>query len=301
MKKIILILVLSVILQRPPCLAGQTVLVLDGIDIPYFMAAFDGFKRACMYDIKHLDDSPLNRTAILQYINEEQPDVIYLRGNQALKKVLGVTEIPVLYSMVLHPEEFIGARPNFTGVQVKIPEETKFEIMRIAIPDAERVGMIYSARTSAKMKAETRQAAAKFGFKIVSRKLYDLENFPNVIKGFRRIDMFLMAPDWSVYQDGTVEPFFQHTGEKMIPVVCHNPEFLLMGAFLSIHPDPRAMGFQAGLMANRIIKGADVAALAPEPPADVYIEVNLKMTKRIGLEINDALHRLIKKGKWEKE
>ncbi len=295
LKQPVIILILILVLPRAACLAGPDVLVLDGIRIDYFETALEGFESVCDYDIKRLDTSELSQASIIKYINENRPGVIYVRGNQILRKILGIADIPVVYSLVINPGEFIGDRANFTGVGLRIPAEIKYEILRIAMPEAERVGMITSGRTN-DMK-QVRQAAKKFGFKIIERRLYDLENFPNLLKALgNKIDLFSMAPDSNVFKERTVDLLMDYCRERAIPVITYNETFLDMGAFLSIHPKTRRLGSQAAKMSNRILKGVDAPLPPPEAPMDIFVKINLKTARRLGLIISNDLYMLTKKG-----
>ncbi len=288
-------MIFNLILSRAAVLAEPTVLVLDEISIEYFKTAREGFESGCEYYIKRLDISKMNRAAAMKNIKEKRPGLIYVMGIQTLEEILGITDTPVVYSLVPNPGEFIGDRPNFTGVGIRIPMEIKFEILKIAMPEAERVGMITSGNKSEM--EQVRRAGQKFGFKITIRKLYEIDNFPNLLKGLgNHMEVFVMALDDIVYNERTVGQLFEYAREHMLPVVTTNEIFLDKGGFISIHPKPFHMGLQAAEMANRILKGADVAIVSPEGPINVFVKINRKTVRRLGLAISDELVTLEKMG-----
>ncbi len=289
LKKLVIILILLLLLPRASCLAGPTVLVLDEIDRRYFKPAFGGFQRACAYKIKRLDTSDLDTETTVERIYEMRPDVIHVMGIQCLAEVLEISDIPVVYALVLNPGEAVGNRANFSGVGLRIPMERKFAILRAAMPWAESVGMIYSDTTKADV-ADARETAPKFGFKIVAKRLYEIDNLFNLLKTLKnKSDFILMTPDVDVYSEEVIDDFFEYTTENMIPVVTCNDLFLEKGAFLSIHTKLRDLGRQAGEMANRILEGEGAAETRIEAPTNIFFDINHDAVKRLGLEISEDL------------
>ncbi len=296
MRNIIIISILCLILLTAPCLAGPLVIVVDELGSPYHKKTVEGYEKAGGADIVHFDPSNYNMTTAGEYYRKSRPDLIFVLARDPLFKTRGIAHIPVVYALALYPDEIVGDRPNFTGVTMHIPEEVKFGILRKAMPSAENVGIIYSERSSSMMR-ECRLAAGKYGFRIISRKLEDIGSFSYLLKGIGgKIEVFWMVKDRDVYKYNMIEELFDYTDENAIPVVTFQNKFLEKGAFISISPDPGAMGAQAWMMSSRILNGTPIENTPPEPPKKAVVKINYEIARRLGLVISEELENLVKEG-----
>lgn len=279
-------------LSAPWCHAAEEarVFVVFSADIAPYRQAFDGFKEALREknESVRIVEGSLDKEGgegIVQQIGKEKPQLIFAIGPDAAKIAKEKTrDIPVVFAMVLSPEPLAG--PNVTGVSLEITARAKLERIKRILPNARRIGIIYSPG-SAHLYREVVHGCKAVGLQPVGK---DINSGKELAEGFRdmarQIDLFLMIPDTKLYFPKSIEYLLIEALKNNVPVIGLAASYTRAGALISFEADYRDLGRQAGEIAIRIIGGEKPQNIEPSRPRTIKTSVNLVVAERLGIKID---------------
>ena len=238
-------------------------------------------------------DSPEQEKRFWQEISETNPHLVVTIGTRATRSALQYCEkLPLVFTMVLdHLEKShkTGGDQDFGGVTLSIPVDDQFEYLRKALPDARRLGYIYSSG-SEETYEQARRAAEKYGFRLVVEKV-DTER--DILDALRRmlpeIDAFWMPPDqltWQyiVFRFVVIECF--NNGVPVISVYRSRAE---AGIPIALGVDYEDIGRQtADLVVRRLEKGKFTRPVIVHP-RKLVIYINNGVLSNLNLKMPDDL------------
>ncbi len=182
--------------------------------------------------------------------------------NSALK-----TDIPVVYTAVSDPvaaglaNEDGTSVGNATGTSDKLPVEEQLKMIREILPDAAKIGIIYttSEANSVSTIEEYKAIAGEYGFEIVETGINTIADVD-----LAAADMVGKVDCISNLTDNTVVSALQtvlaYANEAHIPVFGSEIEQVKNGCLASMGIDYISLGRQTGNMAAAILKGEATAA-----------------------------------------
>ncbi len=264
------------------------VLTLLSSDAAPYRLALEGFR-----DLLHDRDIPLLEythivprdpaPAIRTLASKKQPDLIFALGARATSfagEHLG--SAPVVYGMVFADEDR-GAYA--TGVTLNIPARVRLDRVRRVLPDARRVGLIYSNAYEAERK-EIERACSQFGMTLVARGVDCQRDFADALSEISSdIDLYVMVADPTLYIPQSITFLLRKGLEEGFPVVGLSSSYTKAGALLSFDYDYRDLGRQAAEIAIRIVSGAKPSAVPAQPPERVNMSLNLSVADRLGIQL----------------
>lgn len=215
----------------------------------------------------------------------EKPALVFAIGPDAAKFAKErVRNVPVVFSMVLHADPFVGR--NITGVSMEIPAATKLEKISRILPGAERVGVFYS-EASAPLFREIEQAGKALGFRAVGKEVTSGKDLPEAFKELApRIDMVFMVPDTRIYFPKSIEFLLVESLKKNLPVIGLAESYTRAGALISFEADYEIIGRQAGEMAVRILGGDAPQNVEPPRLRRIKTSVNHIVAERMRIKLS---------------
>lgn len=262
-------------------------------DAPQYRQAFDGLqgvvreRKGVVRSVEHVVGKEEGES-IVRDVTAEKPIVVLAIGSEAAKLAKErIKNIPVVFSMVLHPEPF--AARNTTGVALEIPVRAKLDKIRKALPDAGRIGVLYSPASAAQYR-EVVQGCRALGLQAVGKEIDSGKELPEafaVMVG--QIDLFLMLPDSRIFFPKSIEHLLKEALRNKVPVVGLASSYTRAGALISFEADYRDVGRQAGEMAVRIMDGESPRGIPPERPRRIRTSVNLAVAERLGIRIDPRI------------
>ena len=275
-------------------------LVIQSSRVKPYEEAFRGFTRACHHEAIHFVVPEAKENEISDFIREEQPRLIVAIGADALEQVKQVRNIPILYLMVLNPSRIVPEAKNITGVQMMPSPAQQIDLIRKALPNAAKLGVLYDPNNLTKFVRQAADVARPLGLELVTREVHAPREVPGALLRLRgEIDAFWMLPDPSVVSPETMEFFILFSGENRIPLVSFSRKYVDMGALLALDVDPYDMGMQAGEMATRLYQGADIRAIPRVVAARKTVNwVNPNVARRLGLprDLAERLNAVVRGG-----
>ena len=207
------------------------------------------------------------------------------------------TDIPVVYTAVTDPvaaelaDEDGNPVGNVTGTSDELPIKEQLEMIRQILPDAEKVGIMYTTSEANSISAlETyKELAGDYGFEIVESGISTTADISLAADDLiSKVDCITNLTDNTVV--ASLPTILEKANEKGIPVFGSEIEQVRIGCLAAEGLDYVALGEQTGEMAAKILKGE---AQAPEMPYETISEpgfyVNMKVAENLGITVPDEL------------
>lgn len=172
------------------------------------------------------------------------------------------TDIPVIYTAVTDPVAAALAKKDgspvgeITGTSDKLPVEKQLEMIREILPDAKKIGILYSTSevNSETAIAEYKAAASDYGFTIVEGPIASPADIPLAADSIlKKADCLNNLTDNTVVS--SLPLILDKAFKKNIPVFGSEMEQVKIGCLASMGLDYVDLGRQTGKMAARVLKG----------------------------------------------
>ena len=270
--------------------AGREILVVQSLQIPPYEGVVKGFKSVCHAKIDRLVISELRGIDVKEKIKDTKPHLIVAIGRDALLKVKGINNIPVVYLMVLNPQKILSGEKNITGVSMHIPQEKQLGILLKALPGIKNVGLIYAPDETHHLVKKAREASQKMGVKLIANEAHSSGDVFSLIADMKgKIDAFWMIPDLTVITPETTEFMVLFSLDNKTPILTFSEKYVKLGAMMSIGVDLFDLGRQAGEKANTILLGNDFTNVREIEPKKAIMSISLKIAKKLELNIDEEI------------
>ncbi len=199
--------------------------------------------------------------------------------------------LPVIYTAVTDPilaelaNEDGSPVGEVTGTSDKLPVEKQLEMIRAILPDAKKIGIMYSTSEVNSVSAieEYKAAAPNYGFEIVESGISSTADIPLAADNLvEKVDCINNLTDNTVVSSLPV--ILDKAGKKNIPVFGSEVEQVKIGCLATVGLDYIDLGEQTGVMAAKVLKGE---AKASEQNFEVIAEAsfygNNKVAENLGI------------------
>lgn len=206
-------------------------------------------------------------------------------------------DIPVIYTAVTDPVLAELADENkvpvgeITGTSDKLPVEKQLQMIRDMLPDAKKIGILYSTSEVNSLSAieEYKAAAPDLGFEIVESGISAPADIPLAADQLlEKVDCITNLTDNTVVSSLSI--ILDKAGAKNIPVFGSEIEQVKIGCLAAVGLDYIDLGKQTGRMAAKVLKGeAKASEINYEIIEDAAFYANQAVADALGLTIPDAL------------
>lgn len=207
------------------------------------------------------------------------------------------TDIPVVYTAISDPvgAQLAGADGssvgNVTGTSDALPVKEQLALMRKVLPDAKKVGIIYttSEANSVSTIEEYKKYAKDFDFEIVETGINVVADVDMAAANMvEKVDCITNLTDNTVVS--ALQTVLEHANEAGIPVFGSEVEQVKAGCIAAAGIDYLALGKQTGKMAAKILKGEAKASDMPfEVISEPCLYVNTAAAEKISLSLTDEI------------
>ncbi|WP_455715007.1 ABC transporter substrate-binding protein [Anaerosporobacter sp.] len=205
--------------------------------------------------------------------------------------------IPVIFTAVTDPIRAELAKEEgspvgeITGTSDKLPVKQQLEMIRKILPDATKIGIMY---TTSEVNSETaiadyKAAATEYGFEIVEGAITTSTDIPLVADDIlSKVDCMTNLTDNTVVSGLPV--ILSKAKEKNIPVFGSEVEQVKIGCLAAVGLDYFELGKKTGVMAAQVLKGEKKAS---EINYEIFEEGNFygntAVAKQLGITIPSEL------------
>lgn len=248
-----------------------------------------------------IGDDPAEHVGILDSLSRLKPSLLLTVGSSATRFAKdNFTDTPIIFCAVKYPvlSGFVESmqRPggNITGASLDIPIDIQFRYFSEVVSKLRRIGVLYTDNTASLIR-QAEKVAASSGLELVPIAVNDPKDLPAAL------DSLAATTDglWSVADPNLFDPratryILLNTIRKGIPLMGFSRHVVESGALFALDFDYKAIGFQAGGLACRVIVGEDPAQI-PVTMADViWFHYNEKTAKHINLPVPEELVAIAK-------
>lgn len=179
----------------------------------------------------------------------------------------------------------LKASAQFSALVLDQPLSRQLALVRLALPDAKRLGVLWGPESKALAPALGAAAAAQ-GLNLVQA---DWVVGEPVLYGLRRVlesaEVLLAMPDPEVFNANTVQHLLLASFRARVPMVAFSPAYVRAGALMAVYVTPAQLGEQAASLAQGVLQGKD---LPPQPihSRKFSIQVNDHVGRSLGLTLN---------------
>ncbi len=279
--------------------AGLEITILKSSDLKAYRDAIEGFKAtapgAAMYAEYDLRGDLERGKRLAGKIRASDSSLVVAVGlKAALAAKLEISNIPILYMMILDPLKHQLTAANMTGVLLEIPTDRQFKVMRVFFPGLPRLGMLYDPNKTTTRLKEAEPQATVHEFQLRG---FAIENEKEVPQQLRMLlsesEALWLVPDSTVLTDESIRFILESALTRQVPVVGFSSELTRLGALLSFSLDYGEVGRETGLLAKRILNGEQPLPFKPVPVQRIKITVNQKTARYLGIAIPKELDSLI--------
>jgi len=176
---------------------------------------------------------------------------------------------------------------SVSAIYLDQPFSRQLDLLRIALPDARRVGVLWGPESAQQQPALVAAMRAR-SMELTSGASVGGESVFSGLRGaLDNVDVFLAVADPQVFNGSTLPNILLATYRARIPVLAFSPAYVKAGALLSLHTTSVQVGSQAGAVARLVMQGA---ALPPSQyPMDFSVSVNDYVARSLGLSLDASV------------
>lgn len=266
--------------------ASDIILVKDAEIRPY-REAIEGFKSSCSCTVRELFLSDAD--AIEQAI-KERPDAIVGVGTRTFRKIRKITNVPLIYTMVMPSEAADSPGDNVSGVSMDIAPEAYLDAITRLFPDAKRIGVLFDPEHTGPFVRDSLASARARGIALVAKTMRDPRQMPAQLDELRnKVDVLWMLPDETLVTPDTIDYLMLFSFQNNIPVFSFSKKYVQQGAAAALKVTPFDMGVQAGELARMLLQGKE--GPLREYARNPRLIVNRKVCTKLGVRLNnDIVH-----------
>lgn len=240
----------------------------------------------------------------------ESPRLVVTLGAEAFRAVLARgPNAAVVASLIPRnvQERLLREIPHrqqlITAVYLDQPLGRQLDLLRLALPDTKRVGVLLGQDLASTLPA-LQSAASNRRLQVVSAQVEDTTNlYPALRTVLESSDVLLALPDPRVYNSASISNVLLSSYRSRIPVQAFSPAYVKAGALLGLYSSPEQIGVQTAEVVRQFLSSGQLSA--PNYPVDYQVDVNEHVARSLGLQIStdnllDRLRRLERQDRLER-
>ncbi|PCI30446.1 MAG: ABC transporter permease [SAR324 cluster bacterium] len=240
---------------------------------------------------------------IAQQMLGENPDLILAittptaqASAQVLKKAPPHMRVPLLFSGVTDPKSAglvrSWERPgkNITGVSDMLPIAKHLDMLEEFLPKLKKLGLIYnSGEANSKILVKViKKEASQRGFRIVPVTVSKSSEVYQAAKSLvGRVDAVYITTDSTVIS--ALESAIKVGIRNKLPIFASDVDSVSRGAVAAMGFDYYKHGYQTGVMAKKILEGANPATTPVETQKELQLHINQTYAAKMGVTIPKSL------------
>jgi ABC-type uncharacterized transport system substrate-binding protein len=165
------------------------------------------------------------------------------------------------------------------------PIERQLDLIRLALPQKKRVGVLLGAE-SATFENALIIAAKQRGLTMIATRVGGGADVSEaLLRLLADCDVLLAVPNSQVFNSGSIQNILRATIARRVPTVGFSPAYVRAGAAIGLYATPTMIGTQTGQMVRRILASGNWPQA--QPPDDFEIGVNSPVIRALGIDLAD--------------
>jgi ABC-type uncharacterized transport system substrate-binding protein len=184
----------------------------------------------------------------------------------------------------LGPRADARAARHLSAVFIDQPLSRQLDLVRIALPNRKRVGVVLGTASGA-IRGELQERARE---RDLTLELVEIGDSSGVYNGLQQIlpgsDLLLAIADPVVFNASTVYGLLLTSYRAQVPVIGFSEGLVKAGALLGLFSSARQVGKQGGEIATRLLTG-EAGLPPPQYPRYFTVRVNQSVARSLGIAI----------------
>ena len=174
--------------------------------------------------------------------------------------------------------------PQLSALLLDQPLNRQLDLIRLALPDARRLGVLWGPESQVQAGALKALALAR-GLELVEATVgRDESIFTGLKKVLAEADLLLAVPDSQLYNSSSIQNILLASFRARVPLVAFSPAYVRAGALLALHVTPTQVGLQAAAISRSVLQGKALSA-TPLYSQDFSVAVNQHVARSLGLTL----------------
>jgi putative ABC transport system substrate-binding protein len=278
--------------SSPPVPVRVTILMSQ--ESPAYRAAAEGFRaglagRGVSVEID-LRAPGVPSDALVRQIRANPPDLILALGAPAAVVADSAFGTVPVVAVMLKRSEF-SRLDHSTGVYLEFPVELELHWLKVVLPKARRVGVVYNPTENAALVAHATTVATGLGLELVPRKVGSRDRLPDALTSLANdVEVLWGLPDTLVLTPETARSFLLFQFRQRIPFAGLSDAWVRAGALYAIDRDWSDLGRQCADLAEQVLRGKTPRSLDPVAPRKIVLSLNQNTAQTLRLQVPaDAL------------
>ena len=175
---------------------------------------------------------------------------------------------------------------TLSALYLNQPLGRQIDLVRLALPQARRVGVLWGAESQAN-DSQLEAAAQQRGLRVVGVSLKPEEP---IYGGLKKIldesDVLLALADPQIYNSNSIQNILLASFRAQVPMLAFSPAYVRAGALMAVFSTPAQIGQQAGQLARGVLQGQALGV--PQFPTQFDVNVNEHVARSLGLRLDAA-------------
>lgn len=179
----------------------------------------------------------------------------------------------------------LKASPAFTAIYLDQSLKRQLALIRLALPQAKTVGVLWgpdSWLTASALRVQAVSAGLSLNEAGLDGKL---NLFLDLQKVLDDSDVILALADPQVFNSNTIQNILLTTFRAQVPMVAFSPAYVRAGALLALHTTPEQVGRQSAALVLAALRDKPLPAL-PVPTNDFEVSVNVHVARALNLTLD---------------
>lgn len=217
-----------------------------------------------------------------------RPGIFVALGSEATQLLVAAgTQAPVLSALIPRSsfERILRshgkvASNRLSAIYLDQPLARQLALVRLAFPQAKRLGVLWGAESSDRA-AGLRALVAASGLELQETRVTQPEDLPlalaQVLGG---CDVLLALADPAIFNSTTIQNILMSSFRARIPLVAFSPAYVRAGAVLAVYTTPLQAAHQAAEVTLGVLRGRSLPEQALEPN-DFEVGVNAQVARAL--------------------
>lgn len=276
------------VLASSPGQASDLIILTSG-SAPLYQEGVESFRRNLPAQIHtetlSLDGRLEQARSIGEYVRASHPKLVFAVGlKAAVTAKTQFPDTPTLFAMVLSPGDHELPSGRMVGISQQPPIRVQIEHLRALAPTVQRIGVLYDGHKRNLFVEEAQTIAKTLSLQIVAHPISRREDVPETLHTMLpSIDLLWVIQDSTILSEETIDAILRLTLRHKIPIFTFSATLVKRGALGALTLSPTAIGQQAALLAQKILKQEGPPTPSLIEPEHPELAINLNTAEFLGL------------------
>jgi putative ABC transport system substrate-binding protein len=277
-------------------LSADLVILKSSETVPYQQALdsirhhLPGHVPVKEYNLEGRIDRAKDMGATIRGIHPQLVIAIGLKATLVARAELPDT--PILFCMVVHPEEYGLPAANMVGVLNKVSPAAQLEQIATLIPKTHSIGLLYDERKTGAFVAAAHVKAKLLGMTLIAVPVGHQDAIVGALRTLLpKIDLLWIVQDSTVVTEDSLESLLESSLREKVPVFTFSSTLVRRGALGALVIQPSNVGRQTARVAEAMLAHRGPSAPAVLEPELPQLALNLSTAEFIGLATDQTTIR----------